>query len=164
MKPNFYATSNAAYLYSDDLLRHTFNQAVDELLLITNKFPAFKSASDDQSWSKTHPRVNVHRDKEKNTLVVDFVVPYYKKGDLTLEIDDTRRLIKLSGNNVNENIPDSSYVARSVSKGSFTKELVLEQNEPYDLNKVKAVHENGVLRLTIDSLKPKVTHRKVEID
>lgn len=147
--------------YSDPL-NSLLHQAVDEFITFSNKFPVFKSSSE-ETWSKTHPRVNVFRDKGENQLVVDFVVPYYKKEDLTLEIDDSKRLIQLTGKNTSENIPESDHVVRSVSRGSFKKTLFLEPNEAYDLNSIQAHHQDGVLRLKFDSLKAKVTNRKVDI-
>jgi HSP20 family molecular chaperone IbpA len=160
-------TNPIGYTYSietsySDPLNSLLHQAVDEFITFSNKFPVLKSSSE-EVWSKTHPRVNVFRDKVENQLVVDFVVPYYKKDDLTLEIDDSKRLIQLTGKNASENIPESDHVVRSVSRGSFKKSLFLEPSEAYDLNSIQAIHQDGVLRLKFDSLKEKVTNRKVDI-
>jgi HSP20 family molecular chaperone IbpA len=143
-------------------LETLFHQSVDDFFSLANSSSILKG-TEGEVWSKTHPRVNVFKNKSENTLVIDFVVPYYKKEDLELQIDDSTRLIELTGKNVSENIPESDHVVRTVSRSGFKKTIKLDSSEPYDLTNVKANHQNGILRLILPSLKELPKNRKVDI-
>lgn len=159
---------NISYPSSGTMLGSFFHTCVDEFLSDINlsNSPIFSEA--ESTWSKSHPRINAFYDRngDQENLVIDFIIPYFKEEDIEVYIDEKQRLIEVSGKrpDLDSNINDGDYIARTVARSSFKKTLRITGDKNYDFDNIKATHENGVLRLSLPKVKTEAQKKRIKLN
>lgn len=89
------------------------------------------------------PLVNVLETDSEYQL--ELSVPGFDKKDISLSVEDQVLVIK--GQHKEEKAEDSVYHRREFSAGEFSR--FFELSDDIDTEKIKATHENGVLRIRL---------------
>ena len=97
-------------------------------------------------------------------LCLDFALPYHSKEDLFIDVDTRLRKVTVEGNTANGNdYEGSTYLKREISKTSFKRTFIV--GSEFDLNSMKAKHEDGLLKLRIPySEDEKSRYKEISID
>lgn len=90
------------------------------------------------------PKVNAYLKGEG--LVIDCIVPYVKKEDISINIDNNLRKIVIEGE-VHQDEDIQSHFCREVSRTSFSRSFGVPKT--YDLEKAEAELVDGILKITV---------------
>lgn len=105
------------------------------------------------------PKVNVY--KKAGKYFLDFFVPYAKKEDIDIQIENDILTVHVKTRR-DETIKDDDFIIREVSRGQATRAIVL--GEDVDQESIKASLKDGILTITFNSkVKAKQTSKKIEI-
>lgn len=98
------------------------------------------------------PAVDIY--ETKSDVIVEMSVPHIDADKVDLSIENNLLHMKGSTEKKSE-VDDKNYYRREIRTGSFYRTIAL----PTDVlgEKASAVHENGVLRVTIPKANPKET-------
>jgi HSP20 family protein len=128
--------------------RNSLRQAVAELDKL------FNSMSNDVASVLPKfltPKVNIYRKDGK--YIFDFYVPFVKKEDVEINIEEGSVLnVHVKANQI-EDLKDDDYIYREISRGQATRKIDL--GEDVDIDSIQAVLKDGILTLTFDPIKPK---------
>jgi len=101
------------------------------------------------------PKVNIY--KKDNDYVLDFFVPYTKKEDIDIQIEDDILSVFVKSTQ-DETIADNQYIIREISRGQATRKIYL--GEGINQESLEANLKDGILSITF---KPKVTPKSKSI-
>lgn len=104
------------------------------------------------------PRMDVHENKDTNTVTATFELPGLKKEDVQLDVAHGR--LTVSGRV--DARPEKGYVVRERRAGKFLRQLVLPAGvRPED---VKAALKDGVLTVTWPKSTPEMQAKRIAIN
>ena len=95
-----------------------------------------------------YPRVDIV-DNEKSALI-EAEIPGLTKEDVSVEVEDSVLMIKGSSH-VNSEDNKRNYIRKEIKKSSFARSFQLSND--YDLDKITADFENGILKIDIPKKK-----------
>lgn len=101
------------------------------------------------------PDVNIYVSDEEAIFLID--LPGVKKGDVTIEVDESQSLI-IRGTNTYT--PPANPVFRQYQTGNYYRSFQL--SDDYDKERISAKQENGLLEITIPK-KEEAKPRRIEI-
>ncbi|KIY69908.1 small heat shock protein [Cylindrobasidium torrendii FP15055 ss-10] len=120
--------------------------------------------SDDQGSGVTvaiRPRMDLHEDKDKNSVTATFELPGIKKEDINIDVHDGR--LTVSGETkISEEREEGGYAIRERRYGKFSRTLRLPLGIKDE--EVKASHENGILTVTFPKAAPESAPKKISIN
>ncbi|KAH7890398.1 small heat shock protein [Phlebopus sp. FC_14] len=107
------------------------------------------------------PRVDVHENKETNTVTAAFELPGFSSENVTIDVHNNR--LTVSGESKNTHAKDDAgYTIRERHYGKFTRTLQLPPGtKPED---VKAKMENGVLTVTFPKVNAEQQPHSIAIE
>ncbi len=95
------------------------------------------------------PRVNVYEEDGKYTI--EFAVPGYKQDDINVEVKANE--VTVSGKYSQEKADEQkNYRRREMRQGAFSRTIAFPEDINHD--NVKATLEDGVLKVTVQPIKP----------
>ena len=110
------------------------------------------------SQKSNYPRVDIRETRESVTL--DATVPGLNKEDVSIDFEDG--YLKLSAERQNPDADD--FIHREIHRSSFSRWFSVDE-ETYNVEKINASLDNGILSVTIpkkeESVKPLA--RKIEV-
>ena len=110
------------------------------------------------SQKSNYPRVDIRETREAVTL--DATVPGLNKEDVSIDFEDG--YLKLSADRQDANADD--FIHREIHRSSFSRWFSVDE-ETYDIEKINASLDNGILSITIpkkeEAVKPLA--RKIEV-
>lgn len=93
-------------------------------------------------------------------LCIDLAVPYTEKDDIEIDVDTRLRKVTIAGQAHQED--DVEYLKREISRTSFRRTFLVGQE--FDLAKMKAQLEDGLLKITIPhSEEEKTRFKKIAV-
>jgi len=92
----------------------------------------------------SYPKMNIYEDNEK--LHIDAYIPEVSKDDVSIEFKDDILTIKGKAASEKE-INNEQYYCREVSKKAFSRSIKIPSEA--DLDKIKAEHKDGMLKVII---------------
>ena len=111
------------------------------------------------SQKSNYPRVDIRETREAVTL--DATVPGLNKEDVSIDFEDG--YLKLSADRQDANADD--FIHREIHRSSFSRWFSVDE-ETYDVEKINASLDNGILSITIpkkeEAVKP--FPRKIEVN
>lgn len=128
--------------------RNSLRQAVAELDKL------FNSMSNDVASVLPKfltPKVNIYN--KNNKYVFDFYVPFVKKEDVEISIEEGSILTVHVKANQLEDLKDDDYIYREISRGQATRKIDL--GDDVDKDSIEAGLKDGILTITFDPIKPK---------
>ncbi|KAH7889236.1 small heat shock protein [Phlebopus sp. FC_14] len=107
------------------------------------------------------PRLDVHENKEANTVTAAFELPGLSSENVTIDVHDNR--LTVSGESENTHAEDEAgYTIRERHYGKFTRTVQLPPGtKPED---VTAKMENGVLTVTFPKVNAEQRAHRIAID
>ncbi|KAG6332636.1 hypothetical protein ID866_6451 [Astraeus odoratus] len=116
--------------------------------------------SDNQHQALFRPRMDLHENKETNTVTATFELPGLKSEDVSIEVQQNR--LTVSGEyNKTESRDESGYALRECFRGKFSRILSLPVGvKPED---VKAKLENGLLTITFPKVVPEQQAHRITV-
>ncbi|KAI6001234.1 small heat shock protein [Pisolithus albus] len=106
------------------------------------------------------PSVDLHENKEKNTVTATFELPGLKAEDVSIEVQQNR--LTVSGEfKKAESREDNGYAVRERRQGKFSRTLQLPSGVKHE--DVKAKMENGLLTLTFPKVTPEQQSHRITI-
>ncbi|KAF5343907.1 hypothetical protein D9758_012132 [Tetrapyrgos nigripes] len=107
------------------------------------------------------PRMDLHKDSEKNIITATFELPGMKKEDVNIDVHNS--CFTISGETkVSEEHQDSNrWAVRERRFGKFSRTLRLPQGIKDD--EIKAMMDHGVLTVTFPKAAPEAAPKKISI-
>jgi len=106
------------------------------------------------------PRLDVHENKDANSVTATFEVPGLNKDDVNIDVHNNT--LTVSGESkVDETRNQDGYAVRERHYGKFSRSIPLAQGVKFE--DVKASLENGVLTVTFPKSAPESAPRKITI-
>jgi len=106
------------------------------------------------------PRMDLHENKETNTVTATFELPGLKKEDVNIDVHDGRLTISAETTINSENNEDG-YAVRERRYGKFSRTLRLPQG--VNSEDIKASLEHGLLTVTFPKSVPEAAAKKITI-
>ncbi|ETW79669.1 hypothetical protein HETIRDRAFT_477240 [Heterobasidion irregulare TC 32-1] len=106
------------------------------------------------------PRVDVHENKEANTITAMFELPGLKKEDVQIDVHNNR-LTVAGENKVDSQRNEDGYAIRERRYGKFSRTLPLPQGIKDE--EIKASMTDGVLTVTFPKAAPEASPKKITI-
>jgi HSP20 family protein len=105
-------------------------------------------------------RMDLHENKDTNTVTATFELPGLKKEDVNIDVLNGR--LSVSGESkLSEERNEDGYAVRERRFGRFSRTLQLPQGVKED--EIKASMENGVLTVTFPKSAPEAAPKKITI-
>lgn len=106
------------------------------------------------------PRLDLHENKESNTVTAIFELPGVKQGDVNIDVHQNR--LTISGEFKSEFAPDDpGYVVKERPHDKFSRSINLPAGvKPED---VKAKLENGVLTIAFPKVTPEQEPKRITV-
>ncbi|TFY71693.1 hypothetical protein EVG20_g1311 [Dentipellis fragilis] len=112
------------------------------------------------SSSLLRSRMDLHDNKETNTVTATFELPGLKKEDIHLDVHNNA--LTVSGEtNVDSTRDESGYTVRERRFGKFSRTLPLPQGIKHE--EIKAAMDNGVLTVTFPKTTPEQAPQRITI-
>jgi len=111
-----------------------------------------------ERMSSFSPKVDVIESTEN--FEIQFFIPGVDKEAINVSLDKGKLSVK-GDRNLEENKDEKQYRSLESLYGKFERSFQLPEN--IDEEAIDAVHENGVLRLTIPKVAPKETLKSIDI-
>ncbi|EIN11781.1 HSP20-like chaperone [Punctularia strigosozonata HHB-11173 SS5] len=106
------------------------------------------------------PRMDLHENKDSNTVTATFELPGLKKEDVSIDVHNNR--LTISGESkVSSEHDENGYAVRERRFGKFSRSLQLPQG--IKDGEIKASMENGVLTVTFPKSAPEAAPKKITI-
>ncbi|KAF9456976.1 small heat shock protein [Collybia nuda] len=106
------------------------------------------------------PRMDLHENKETNTVTATFELPGMRKEDVSIDIHNGR--LSVSGETkISIDHEEGGYAVRERRFGKFSRTLELPQGVKDQ--EIKASMENGVLSVTFPKSTPEQAPKKITI-
>ncbi|KAA1476762.1 HSP20-like chaperone [Dentipellis sp. KUC8613] len=106
------------------------------------------------------PRMDLHDNKETNTVTATFELPGLKKEDVHLDVHNNT--LTISGEtNIDSMRDESSYTVRERRFGKFSRTLPLPEGIKHE--EIKAAMDNGVLTVTFPKTTPEQAPHRITI-
>lgn len=105
----------------------------------------FLSFTNTVNTNDSYPFIDVYVTGEDKTLNVEFALAGFKKEDISIEINGNR--FTVSGKKADQTDDERKYIQKRIAHRSFSKSWYVP--EEYDLDKMKAEFDSGVLKLEI---------------
>ncbi|KAA1476756.1 HSP20-like chaperone [Dentipellis sp. KUC8613] len=110
--------------------------------------------------SSLRPRMDLHDNKETNTVTATFELPGLKKEDVHLDVHNNT--LTVSGEtNVDSTRDESGYTVRERRFGKFSRTIPLPQGIKHE--EIKAALDNGVLTVTFPKTTPEQTPQRITV-
>ncbi len=144
--------------------KREFLTPFDELFntMLNDMFPTIhREFGNDFFLQGSYPKCNVVNFDDR--VEIEAAIPGLKKDDVIVEVTDGILTIKAESNQRIE-VEDSQYVRREVKRSAFARSFRLDEN--LDETGITAIHENGILSLSIPKVNPTNNEpivRKIEI-
>ncbi|KAM6501920.1 HSP20-like chaperone [Amanita muscaria] len=106
------------------------------------------------------PRMDIHEDKEANTVTATFEFPGLTKENVDISVHDGQLIIS-GESKINSEHEESGYAVRERKFGKFSRTVQLPRGVTDE--QVKASLENGVLTVTFPKSTPETATKKVTI-
>ncbi|KIL57120.1 hypothetical protein M378DRAFT_88272 [Amanita muscaria Koide BX008] len=106
------------------------------------------------------PRMDLHEDKEANTVTATFEFPGLTKENVDISVHDGQLIIS-GESKINSEHEESGYAVRERKFGKFSRTVQLPQGVTDE--QVKALLENGVLTVTFPRSTSETAPKKVDI-
>ncbi|EIN11798.1 HSP20-like chaperone [Punctularia strigosozonata HHB-11173 SS5] len=110
--------------------------------------------------SQVRPRMDLHDNKETNTVTATFELPGLKKEDVSIEVLNNRLTVSGESKTSSEH-DENGYTVRERRFGKFLRTLPLPQG--IKDGDVKASMENGVLTVTFPRTTPETAPKKINV-
>jgi HSP20 family protein len=152
------ATVTSSEIRARELLNNVIGPNLESLLDVAlNPFSPVKT----ELLERQHPRINAY--VKDGAMMVDLCVPYYTKENISVESDAVNHAITVAGTATQDTNVGDVYHIRQISRGSFRRSLQFSAD--YDVDKVSAELQDGILRLSVPPVKPAETvkTKKVKI-
>ncbi|EIN11794.1 small heat shock protein [Punctularia strigosozonata HHB-11173 SS5] len=106
------------------------------------------------------PRMDLHENKDSNTITATFELPGLKKEDVSIDVHNNR--LTVSGESkISSEHDENGYAVRERRFGKFSRSLQLPQG--IKDGDIKASMENGVLTVTFPKSSPEAAPKKISI-
>ncbi|KIL69100.1 hypothetical protein M378DRAFT_157335 [Amanita muscaria Koide BX008] len=106
------------------------------------------------------PRMDLHEDKEANTVTATFELPGLTKENVDINVHDGRLIIS-GDSKIGSEHEESGYAVRERKFGKFSRTVQLPQGVTDE--QIKASLENGVLTITFPKSTPDTAPKKIVI-
>ncbi|KAJ7273352.1 HSP20-like chaperone [Mycena rebaudengoi] len=106
------------------------------------------------------PRMDLHENKDTNTVTATFELPGIKKEDVQIECHNGRLTVSAESK-ISESHEKDGYAIRERKFGKFSRTLTLPQGVKE--NEVQAAMEHGVLTVTFPKSTPEQAPKKISI-
>ncbi|KAF9456978.1 HSP20-like chaperone [Collybia nuda] len=106
------------------------------------------------------PRMDLHENKDTNTVTATFELPGMRKEDVSIDIHNGR--LSVSGETkISADHEEGGYAVRERRFGKFSRTLELPQG--VNDQEIKASMENGVLSITFPKSTPEQAPKKITV-
>ncbi|KAF9457660.1 small heat shock protein [Collybia nuda] len=125
-----------------------------------NQLQRRSDESGDGAVRALKPRMDLHENKETNTVTATFELPGMKKEDISIDVHNGR--LSVSGENkLSTDHEEGGYAVRERRFGKFARTLALPQGVKDE--EIKASMEHGVLSVTFPKSAPELAPKKITI-
>ncbi|KAI0064293.1 HSP20-like chaperone [Artomyces pyxidatus] len=114
----------------------------------------------DQSTRALRPKMDVHENKDANTVTASFELPGLRKEDVSIDVHNN--VLTVSGETkADTQRNEDGWAVRERRYGRFSRSVPLPQG--IDNGEIKANMENGVLTVTFPKSAPETAAQKITI-
>jgi len=106
------------------------------------------------------PSMDLHENKENNTVTASFELPGVKKEDVNIDVHNGRLTVSAE-TQISTDHDQSGYAVQERRYGKFSRTLQLPQGVKDDV--IKAKMDNGVLTVTFPKTTPDMEHKRVTV-
>ncbi|KAF8077856.1 HSP20-like chaperone [Lyophyllum atratum] len=117
--------------------------------------------NEDSAVRAVRPRMDLHEDKDTNTVTAMFELPGLKKDDVSIDLQNGRLTISAE-NKPPEDLKPDGYAIRERRYGKFSRTLQVPPGVKED--QIKATMDNGVLKLQFPKSVPESAPKKINVE
>ncbi|KAI0028329.1 small heat shock protein [Vararia minispora EC-137] len=139
-----------------------FDRLFDEAFSARQGPPRTRDVARPQSTlAGLRPKMDVHEDKENNTVTASFELPGLQKEDVQIDIQNN--VLSIAGETrADEQKEENGYAVRERRFGRFSRSIPVPQGLKKE-EEVKASLENGVLTVTFPRTAPELAPKRINI-
>ncbi|KAI0318972.1 HSP20-like chaperone [Amylostereum chailletii] len=146
------------FFYEPSYTLSDFDRLLDEAFDVRNGNQQVQRRSTHSTTFR--PRMDVHENKESNTVTATFELPGLKKEDVDIDVHND--VLTVAGESkIDSERNEDGYAVRERRFGRFSRSVPLPQG--IKDTEIKASLENGVLTITFPKSAPESAPKKVAI-